>query len=358
MRYQKVVLFLVAASLVPADREAESSETTPGLEYRLVAAKRVGVKTGIITCQLRVDNASEATQFFFRPGGQGLSLEVKGVSKKSYFVSWQEQKTEFESLWKERIALRPKCSFEMPLAQIRFAKVDGSGEPLRKRNYVITGLWKRSDFGVVKGCSFEVIEEYVPETVTLEPGTDEYPFGIVLESSLKEYRQGEPVLLSIRMQNNGEKALKLLNFFHPYEDYFLLDKYDDADKLIETELHPLKLVTPTAGGDWITLLPAESLSAHVDASNAFPATGRYRAKTTYPRKALMIGIDGKAAYTGQHKWISNRVVFDISDRPAEKPVADNGRPHVWLLLALGLAALVTGAGVLVLRRKPKLNTDK
>jgi len=29
MRYQKVILFLVAASLVLAHREAESSETTP-----------------------------------------------------------------------------------------------------------------------------------------------------------------------------------------------------------------------------------------------------------------------------------------------------------------------------------------
>ncbi len=223
----------------------------------------------------------------------------------------------FESLAKREIPLRPTCAIEMKLGRIVPSGSKEGESVIPPGNYLVSALWKRPDLPDVRPCQFEVIAGYQPPAINVQPRHDEYPLGIILESSAKRYRRDEPIILSVRIQNNGPLPVTLMNYFDRYKDFFRFEKKDAASgKRIQETMYIAAAITPHATEGWITLLPGESLSVAIDASDEFKTPGEYRAGVTYYRSRILLSPrEGKPYYTKQHTWTSNEVDIVISNAP-------------------------------------------
>lgn len=319
MRYQKLVVLMLTVPLslfgfiAMATSEAYNSKTKRPVSYHLLVGKKVSARGGTISCRLRVENTSDVLQFVFRPRGEDVSLNVKGLDKRRYSVSFEERG--FEPLAKLKIPLRPTCAIEMKLAKIM---IKGSKELLIPQGiYLVTTSWKRPGFPDVKAGKFEVVEKYTPDTNGLQPSNNEYPLTVVLEPASKVYHLGNPIMLVVRLQNDGPMPIQIMSLLNRHKDFFRFEtRHATSHEKIGKPLHIAAAIDPDVVSGWIILLPGESLSVAIDAHDEFTTPGQYRTAVTYYRsRILLYPPSGKPYYTKQHSWSSKEVDLVILQNP-------------------------------------------
>ena len=345
MRYQKIIVLILSVSLsllvsVAAAAGKPGNSQMP-VTYHLLVEKKVSAQAETIACRLRVENKSNTLQFVFRPKEEDISLNINGLDKQRYSVDFV--KRGFENLAKREIPLRPKCAIEMKLATIvpKQAKEGQSWIPRGK--YSITASWKRPGLPGVEAGKFEVVKKYTPFITYVQQRKNEYPLGIILEPSSKTYYWGEPIILSVRIENNGDLPVKLKNYFHRYKDFFEFEKiYAITNEKVQELPYMRAAITPHAIEGWITLLPGEFLSVAIDASDEFKLPTEYRVSVNYrgrilvypkdgkpkdpiyPGLGLIFSPDGQPYYTKRHTWPSNEIDLIISVAPREEQVKEQG----------------------------------
>lgn len=344
MRYEKLISVVLTVSLFGYISIGKSAGK-PGnsqmrVTYRLLVEKKVGSQATEIACRLRVENRTDTVQFVSRPEEKDISLSVKGLDTRRYSLSLE--KRGFESLATREIPLRPTCAIEMKLARIVPSGAKEGESVIPPGNYLVSASWKQAGLPDVRPGQFEVIAGYQPPASDVQPRQDEYPLGITLEPSAKRFYRDEPIVFSVRIQNNGGLPVTLMNHFDRYTDFFRFEKKDAASgKKLEGYRGPVALISPNAREGWITLLPGESLSVAIDASDEFKTPGEYYVTVTYYRSRILIypkdgkpkdpiypslGLifppDGKPYYTKQHNWTSNEIDVVISETTKEKQVEE------------------------------------
>ena len=331
-----VSLYLLVSAAAAADKPDKSE--TP-LSYHLLVEKKVSAQAETIACRLRGENNTKELQFLSRPKEEDISLAIKGLDKRLYSVSFEERG--FENLAKLGIYLRPKCAIEMKLAKIVPKKYEEGKPWISRGKYSITASWKRPGLPGVEAGKFEVVKKYTPVITDVQQGKNEYPLGIILESSSKTYYWGEPIMLSVHIENNGALPVRLMNYLDHYKCFFMFEKKDAAsNKKIEDSTYWPGSITPHATKGWITLLPGEVLSVAIDASEEFKTATEYRASITYlcrprlypkdgkpkdpiyPGMGLIFPPDGKPYYTKQYFWASNEIELAISNAPREEQIKE------------------------------------
>jgi len=307
--------------------------------YHLLVEEKVSAQAETIACRLRAENNTKELKFLSRPKEEDISLAIKGLDKRLYSVSFEERG--FENLAKLGIYLRPKCAIEMKLATIVPKKYEKGKPWISRGKYSITASWKRPGLAGVEAGKFEVVKKYTPVITNVQQRKNEYPLGIILEPSSKTYYWGEPIMLSVHIENNGAIPIKLMNYLDSYKDFFIFEKKDAAsNKKIEDSTYWPGSITPHATKGWITLLPGEVLSVAIDASEEFKTPNEYRVAVTYlerprlypkdgkpkypfnPSLALIFPPDGKPYYTKQYFWASNEIELAISNTPREKQIKE------------------------------------
>lgn len=330
MRYGKLLGIVLTVSLLRPTSVGKSTDKTDDLQmplsYHLIVPKKVGSQTREVVCRLRVENKTDKLQFVSRPVEKDISLSVEGFDKGLYSVVFEEK--EFESLSTRQIPLRPTCAIEMKLGKIVFgSSEEGKSALLPRGDYSITAAWRQPGFAEVKPGTFEIVQEY-PPGAGVEPSRDEYPLGIVLEPRAKTYYRDEPIMLSVRIQNNGALPVTLMNYFDRYKDFFRFEKKDTVSgKKIQETMHIASAITPHTIDGWITLLPGECLSVAIDASDEFKTPGKYYVAVAYYRSRILLHPpESEPYYTKQYTWTSKEVDIVISNTPKpEIPKKDQAK---------------------------------
>ena len=343
MRYEKLIVLMLIVSLfvlvsvAAAADKPDKSEIF--LSYHLLVEEKVSINADTISCRLRVENKSDTLQFLSRPKEKDISLAIKGLDKRLYSVSFEERG--FENLAKLGIYLKPKCAIEMKLAKIVPKKYEEGKSWISRGKYSITASWKRPGLPSVEAGKFEVVKKYTPVITGVQQRKNEYPLGIILETSSKTYYWGEPIMLNVSIENNGDFTIKLRNHWDRYKDFFRFEKkYAASNEEIQELTHIRAQISPHATKGWITLLPGEVLSVAIDAIDEFKIPTEYRASITYlgtpilypkdgkpkdpiyPGLGLIFPPDGKPYYTKQRLWTSNEVELAISNAPREEQIKE------------------------------------
>jgi hypothetical protein len=316
MRYQKivslrsVVLLLICASISTAASDSNEIGTQTPVAYRLIAAKGAGIS------KLRVENTSDKLQFVYRPSSKDVLLAVEGLGQEKLVVFGDIG--ESGALAINAIPLQPKCTFEMKLGSIGLVDRRGQKSGIPQGNYIAKVLPKDQSMPDINNVSkVQILVKYIPDVTSAESGKDEYPLGVNLELSSQVYYQGKPVMVNVRLENNGLLPITLLNYFHPYINHFRLEKkYAVSGTKIEEPVHGIEKITPHRIEGWITLLPGESLVVAIDVSNDFKTPGEYLAAITYQHGPIILyATNSKPYYTNQRTWTSKEVDIVISNAP-------------------------------------------
>ena len=288
---------------------SKSDNTQSPITYELLVDKKISSQANSISCRLRIINTTNELQFVSRCGKENILLNIEGLDKLQYSMSFVEKG--FEFLYKRDIPLRPKCAFEIELAKIMFKKNKEGDVAIPTGSYILTASWKLPDLPEINTAKFEVVNK------------DEYPLDIILEPLSKIYYLGDPIMVSVQLQNNGSFPITLMNYFDPEKDFFRFEKKSMAfDKGKKEITHLPSCISPNAIDGWITLLPGESLSVAIDASDEFATIGQHRTKVTFYRSRIALHPpNAKSFHTKQHTWESNEIDIIII------PVCSQGRTN-------------------------------
>jgi hypothetical protein len=325
-----IVSLFVLVSAVKAAENSENSQMK--LSYNLLVENKISTQAETIDCKIRVENNTEKLQYLLRPTEKDILLDVNGLDKRRYSITFNEK--EFEMLAKREIPLRPKCSIEIKLAKIVIGKPIKGESMIPKGNYSIRASWKKSGLPDIKEVKFDATDESVSPSLGIQPTFDEYPLSIVLVPYSKTYYQGDQISLTVRLHNNGVFSIGLMNYFDRYKDFFQFEKrLTVSNEKEEQPMYARASITPNVRDGWITLLPGECLSTIIDAREEFEKPGEYKVVVTYygsriliypkdgtlddpnyPTLGLKFPPDGQPYYTQQYKWTSNEIDIDISEK--------------------------------------------
>ena len=290
--------------LLQATPPGTAQEPT-SLQCRLSLADTQFMRDQPIGCYLVVANVGDRLRTIPRPVIDQLGFAVAGPAGTAG-LSATATGTEPPGSPDREVPLRPHCSIRINLGSIRILGAGGADAPLPTGEYRVSPSWNEpatgQTLGEIVGASLELVE---------------YPLRVALLSDHPVHRRGEPVVLTIRLQNDGKTPVRFLNCFLPYANHFLLsvNPLEPPPVSVPRAETMLALVTPDAGDGWMTLLPGESLSVEFDAGKEFGAPGRHSVRATYPRRILIRPEAGKPRYTKQYRWHSPPIPLVIL--PAE-----------------------------------------
>lgn len=317
MRYENLLGIVLVVSLFGSTSIGKSADKSDSLQmplsYYLIVEKKIDSQTKEIACRLRVENRTDKLQFVSRPEEKDISLSMNGLDTQYYSVNFE--KRGFESLAKREIPLRPTCSIEMELCRILPSGFKQGDAVIPTGNYIVSASWKRPSLPDVKPSQLEVITGYQAPATDVQPKQDEYLLGITLEPSAKKFYPDDPIMLSVRIQNNGSMPITLMNYFDRHKDFFRFQKKDAVSgKMIQETTPMAAAITPHAREGWLTLLPRECVSVAIDASDEFKSPGEYRVTVTYFGSSILLRpLVGKPYYTKQHTWTSKEIKIVISN---------------------------------------------
>jgi hypothetical protein len=323
---RKRELILTTSSLfvflfgILAQAGEKPGDTPSPLIYKLVVDKKVGPSTDTVMCRLRIRNDTDALQRAFRPQEKDITLIVERAEPSAYSVVFEGNPFFGERpawSWNQfDIWLRPHCTMEIKLAKIVLRGPAGARTALPVGRYAVTAAWKDPNLPKVTGSAFEVVEQDVPAVPPAPASGNEYPFDAVLEPASKIYYRDEPVDVAIRLENRGNDAVVLMNYFSPYHWFFLFEKkYATSGEKVQDPRVFRGTVTPHTLDGWIMLLPGEHLLVNLDIKREFSTPAKYSVTAIYLERPSLHPLQGEPHYAKQYKWPSSEAVMTILDAP-------------------------------------------
>ena len=120
---------------------------------------------------------------------------------------------------------------------------------------------------------------------------------------------------AIKMRNNHQYKIKLLNYFYPFKNHF--DIYCD-DKLKKSKeknsnkkiINLIPKISPDALSGWQILCPKDFITLHYN--NLFDTVDRESCSAfhiVYNRQVVLFQSNRKSKYSASNKWMSNQIEF-------------------------------------------------
>ena len=200
--------------------------------------------------------------------------------------------------------LKPGCSIDVTVGSIAITRAGLKREPVPIGQYLLTVSWTPK--AVENVATGELATRLVLEV-------NEYPFQVSLVPEQRVFPQGQPVLLTVRMANNGKMPIRLLNFFSPYKAYFELAirRTDGQGREPEGELFIKPAVTPDADTGWVTLMPGEALEVRFDAGDDLKEPGEYGLTAAYAEAIVLLPANERPRDSTQSEWRSAEVKISV-----------------------------------------------
>jgi len=307
MRYVPMIV-IISLSLSLLATYAEERDTNHGVEYRLSLERGPYVRGQVIPCRVLIKNPTDALQMISRPLAREIELLASGPDGEQYQALWQDDATKEEE--PEEIALRSGCELAALLGSFMLVDNEGKTSGLPIAPYSISAAWKQQEG-----------QAAAPPQIAGKGEVDvvEFAFHVRLSSGRHRHTLGEPVIVRISLENHGPVPIRLLNYFCPLEEYFIIVLKREMDEPGEQAAHgpdlvpltPLTTITPHAGTGWITLRPRESLRVLFDAMGYLKDEGVYALQVAYPERILILDPKTGPRYTEQHRWESDTIRLDV-----------------------------------------------